>query len=132
MAAFQLDIVTPEKTVYSGMVQSLQAPGVEGSFGILARHIPMLAALDIGPLHFLDEAGSKRQLAVGGGFAEVRPDQVTVLAETAEMAEDIDVSRAQAARDRAEERMRDGQMDAARAKIALARALNRLRISGAG
>ena len=131
MPTFQLEIVTPEKTVYSGEVESLRAPGTEGGFGVLAGHHPMLAALDIGRMTFSDREQGSTSVAISGGFAEVRRDRVTVLAETAEFSQEIDVSRAEAARDRARERLekkREQQTDEARAKLALARAINRLRI----
>jgi len=132
MAAFALEIVTPERVVYSGQVTSLQAPGTEGSFGVMAGHMPLLASLDIGVLRFADEDGGGVQMAVSGGFAEVGRERVTVLAETAESAEEIDVQRAESSRQRAEERLAnrdDGEVDAARARAALMRALNRLKIS---
>jgi len=133
MPVFNLEIVTPEKMVYSGTVKSLQAPGTEGGFGVLARHAPMLASLDIGPLSFVEEGGSARRAAISGGFAEVRRDHVTVLAETAETAEEIDVERARAARDRAQERLRQwfkDIIDVERAQAALTRALIRLKVAG--
>lgn len=132
MAAFALEIVTPERVVYSGQVTSLQAPGTEGSFGVMAGHMPLLASLDIGVLRFADEGGEGVRMAVSGGFAEVGRERVTVLAETAESAEEIDVQRAESSRQRAEERLAnrdDGEVDAARARSALMRALNRLKIS---
>ena len=132
MAVFQLDIVTPEKALYSGSVERLQAPGSEGSFGVLAGHAPMVASLAVGALRFVEESGAIRRLAISGGFVEVQRDRVNVLAETAEMAEEIDVERALAARDRARERFEDKgeEMDRARAQAALARALNRLKVAG--
>ena len=132
MAAFALEIVTPERVVYSGQVTSLQAPGTEGSFGVMAGHMPLLASLDIGVLRFADEDGGGVQMAVSGGFAEVGRERVTVLAETAESAEEIDVQRAESSRQRAEERLAnrgDGKVDAARARAAFMRAQNRLKIS---
>lgn len=131
MPTFQLEIVTPEKTVYSGEVESLRAPGTEGGFGVLAGHHPMLASLDIGRMTFSDREQGSMSVAISGGFAEVRRDRVTVLAETAEFSQEIDVTRAEAARDRARERLekrREQQTDQARARLALARAINRLRI----
>lgn len=131
MPTFQLEIVTPEKTVYSGEVESLRAPGTEGGFGVLAGHHPMLAALSIGPMVFSDQDRGLTSVAISGGFAEVQRDRVAVLAETAEFAPEVDVSRAEAARDRARERlaqMRDQQIDEARARLALTRAINRLRL----
>ena len=131
MPTYQLDIVTPEKTVYSGEVQSLRAPGTEGGFGVLAGHHPMLAALGIGQIVFSEQQQGSKSVAISGGFAEVQRDRVTVLAETAEFVQEIDVTRAEAARDRARQRLarkRDQQVDEARARLALTRAINRLRI----
>ena len=133
MAGFALEIVTPEKTVYSGQVNSLQAPGSEGSFGIMAGHMPLLTSLQIGALSFAEEGGGEARMAVSGGFAEVGRERVTILAETAERAEEIDVERAQSSRQRAEERLEDRQktgVDVVRAQMALSRALNRLRVGG--
>ena len=133
MAGFALEIVTPEKTVYSGQVNSLQAPGSEGSFGIMAGHMPLLTSLQIGALSFAEEGGGEARMAVSGGFAEVGRERVTILAETAERAEEIDVERAQSSRQRAEERLADRQktgVDVVRAQVALSRALNRLRVGG--
>lgn len=134
MAMFQLDIVTPEKKVYSGQVESLRAPGADGNFGVLPRHQPMLAALTVGVLSF-DEAGGKtRNLAISGGFANVARSGVTILAETAELAEEIDLARAQASYERAQARLSrkdEGEtFDDARARAALMRALWRLRVAG--
>jgi len=132
MVEFQLDIVTPEKRVYSGEVARFQGSGTEGSFGVLARHAPLLTSLKSGQLAFLDHQGKARRVAASGGFAEVGDNQVTVLAETAEFAEEIDVARAQAARSRAEERLekKEEGTDVVRAQAALARALNRLKVRG--
>ncbi len=132
MPTFQLDIATPEKTVYSGEIEHVQAPGIDGSFGVLARHQPMLAALSIGRVRFREADGTERVLALGGGFSNVSGDGVAILAEVAEFGDEIDVARAQAARDRARERLdhRTPDIDVERAQAALARALWRLRVSG--
>ncbi|NKB66992.1 MAG: F0F1 ATP synthase subunit epsilon [Candidatus Latescibacteria bacterium] len=133
MAVFQFDIVTPEKGLYSGAVESLKVPGSEGEMGVLARHMPLLSALCTGRIHFSEEGGVIRHVATSGGFVEVEHNHVTVLAETAEFAEEIDTVRAQAAQKRAEERLariREEKLDEARAQAALDRALNRLRIGG--
>lgn len=132
MPTFALEVVTPERVAYSGQVASLQAPGSEGSFGVLAGHIPLLTALQIGRLRFVEEDGNEVQMAISGGFVEVGRTQVAVLAETAERVEEIDVARAEAARRRAEERLarrQEEQVDVARAHAALARAVNRIRMS---
>ena len=128
-ASFPLRILTPARTLFQGDVEHVQAPGSEGSFGVLARHAPLVAALGTGRLSFDDRSG-QRQLATSGGFVEVAADGVTVLAETAEFAQEIDVPRAQAARDRARERLRQrDSIDVSRAQAALARALTRLRVA---
>ena len=131
MPAFKLEIVTPERTVYSGEVNHVQAPGSEGSFGVLSGHVPFLTSLDVGSLVFDEEGGSQRLMAISGGFAQVSVGGVTVLAETAETAEEVDIERARAARERAQERLSGGDdIDMDRAEIALSRALNRLRVCG--
>jgi len=131
MPAIKLDIVTPQQTVYSGRIQSLRAPGSEGGFGVLPRHAAMLAALEIGPLLFVEEEGEgRRRMAIGGGFAEVLGDRVTILAETAEFAEKIDAERAREARDRALKRLAQPKdIDEDRARAALMRALTRLKVA---
>ncbi len=132
MADYPLRVVTPERVLFSGPVSSLRAPGSEGSFGVLARHAPMVAALKTGPLSF-EEEGGRRSLAVSGGFVEVSGEGVTVLAETAEYDAEIDVARAETARDRARQRLSaQADIDLDRARAALLRALTRLRVAGAG
>ena len=133
MAAYRLEIVTPSGTVYSGSVESLQAPGSLGSFGVLPRHAPMIAGIATGPLAFT-EAGAgegRATMACSGGFVEVLGDRVTVLAETAEFGDEIDLGRAEAAGARARQRLaQQSGVDRARAEAALARALVRIRIAG--
>ena len=133
MTSFALEIVTPERVVYSSQVESVQAPGSEGSFGVLAGHMPLLTSLQVGALCFTEEDGDRVQMAVSGGFAEVGSERVTVLAETAERAEEIDTQRADSSRQRAEERLarrHEGEVDVVRAQAALSRALNRLKVGG--
>ena len=136
MPLFELEIVTPEKVVYSGMVERVQAPGSEGWFGVLPRHLPMLTALKTGPLTFVEQGSVPRKLTTSGGFAEVQRDRVTMLADTAEFSEQIDVDRARQARDRALSRLtkatEEKDLDVPRAQAALVRALNRLKVAGAG
>ncbi len=130
--SFTLRIVTPERIVYTGEADSVRAPGSEGSFGVLARHAPMVAALGVGAVEFQQVDGDRRSLATSGGFAEVSGDGTTILAETAEFDDEIDVKRAQAARDRALQRLEQrSENDHARAQASLARALNRLSVGGA-
>lgn len=125
-----LEIVTPEKKVLSEPVDIVMAPGEEGEFGVLPNHIPFLSKLKVGELRFRIGANT-RYVAIMGGFAEVLPDQVTILATAAEEATQIDAIRAKAARERAEARMREARdrYDFARAQAALQRAMARLRIS---
>ena len=132
MASYDLDIVTPSGSIFSGPVERLQAPGSQGSFGVLARHAPMIAALKTGSLRLAEPGGGGgRILACSGGFVEVLGDRVTVLAESAEFGDEIDLARAQAARDRASECLQQSEsVDRARAEAAMTRALNRIRIAG--
>ena len=134
MAAFQLDIVTPERTAYSGSVEHLQVPGSEGSFGVLQHHASLLAALLAGTLSFREEGESEPlHMACSGGFVEVLGHRVTVLAEAAEFGEEIDLARAQASRERATARLQERQdVDVARAEGALQRALIRIKVAGSG
>lgn len=125
----QLDVVTPEGTVVSDQAEIVVAPGYLGEFGVLFNHIPFLAQLQPGELRY--RRGSKVEyVAVSGGYAEVLPTKVTVLATAAERAQDIDVERARAAKARAEGRLKERQeeIDFARAEAALRRAAARLRV----
>jgi F-type H+-transporting ATPase subunit epsilon len=125
-----LEIVTPEKRVLSETVDIVMAPGVEGEFGALPNHIPFLTQLKVGELRF--RVGSTtRYVAIMGGFAEVLPDHVTVLAPAAEEATQIDLIRAKAARERAERRLAESRetIDFARAQAALQRSMARLRVA---
>jgi F-type H+-transporting ATPase subunit epsilon len=127
---FQLEILTPDNKAFSGPVTYVKACGIEGYFGILVNHAPMLSALRIGEIEI--EAEHKRKFfAVSGGFLEVLNNHVSILAETAEPATSIDVARADASKKRAEERMKSkaGGIDFERAQLALVRSLNRLKIS---
>src|SRR5919201_2363674 len=92
-----LDIVTVERVVLSGDVDYVSAPGIDGVLGILPRHEPLLTALTFGELRYKKD-GEERSIAIGGGFMEVRPDKVTVLADAADHADEIDEQRAEEAR----------------------------------
>jgi len=124
----QLDVVTPEKTVVSEEVDIVMAPGYYGEFGALRNHIPFLAQLQPGEVKYR-KGGQLEFLAVGGGYAEVLPTQVTILATTAERAQDIDLERAQAAKERAEQRLKERQegIDFTRVEAALQRAIARIK-----
>ena len=132
MAAYTLEIVTPSGTVYSGSVISLRGLGSQGAFGVLARHAPMITAMKMGRLSFKEDGvAESRMLACSGGFVEVSIDRVTILAETAEFGDEIDLIRAQRARDRAKERLDQHEnVDRTRAEAALSRALNRIDLAG--
>lgn len=131
---FKLEIVTPKKIVYSGDVQSFTAPGVVGSFQVLYNHAPLLSAIAVGEVKLRDDQGNELRYATSGGFVDVVKNNVTMLAETAERADEIDVQRAQAAKERAAKRLseRHGEIDTDRARIALSRAINRLKIAQRG
>jgi F-type H+-transporting ATPase subunit epsilon len=127
----KLDIVTVERLVYSEDVDMVIAPGIDGELGILPRHAPLLTALTYGELR-VKRGNEEDSLAISGGFMEVQPDRVTVLADTAERAEEIDLERAEAARRRAEERLKalaDDKVDFARAEAALRRSLIRMKVA---
>src|SRR5687768_762038 len=125
-----LRIVTPSRQVLSENVDEIQAPGKAGYLGILPGHAPLLSELRVGELTYR-QGRNQRSLIITGGFLEVLPHQVTVLAEAAESPEEIDLARAQAARERAERRLRsaDSEVDLNRATIALARALMRIQLA---
>ena len=126
----KLEIVTPFSKVFAGEIAALVAPGSEGYFGVLPGHTPMLATLAIGYLK-VQQQGQDKYFAISGGYAEVGSDQIVVLAETAEPADKIDVNRAQQAKTRAEERLHAGRKDwdLERARAALHRSLNRLKVA---
>jgi F-type H+-transporting ATPase subunit epsilon len=123
----KLDIVTVEKTVFSDDVDIVVAPGVDGVMGILPNHAPLMTTLNAGEL-VARKSGQEYSLAISGGFLEVRPDRVIVLADSAERAEEIDISRAEAAKKRAQEELTHStsQLESAAAEAALRRAMARL------
>ncbi|MDQ7041704.1 MAG: F0F1 ATP synthase subunit epsilon [Rhodothermus sp.] len=126
-----VEIVAPDRRVFRGEALSVRAPGVEGSFEVLYNHAPMVAAITVGPLFVTTPAGERITFATSGGFVEVLGNTVTILAETAEPASEIDVERARAAEQRALERLQKAQTpeERAEAEAALERARNRLRVA---
>jgi F-type H+-transporting ATPase subunit epsilon len=131
--ALQVSIVTPRGPVFTGDIKSCTAPGVDGEFCILEKHTPLISALGIGILKIVTAAEGKKNLTTSGGFLEVYNDKISIMVESAEMVEDIDVERAKDAAERAKKRLQQKQdIDIPRAKLALARALNRLRVSSHG
>ena len=131
MSTVKVEIVTPERLVYTGEGNILIAKGVEGELGILPNHIPMVTPLKIAPVQIKKSTGEDL-IAVSGGFMEVREHLITILAQSAELPEDIDVNRAQAAKERAERRLAENAqegLDIKRAQVSLQRALIRLQVA---
>lgn len=132
MSTFLLEIVTPDRVVYSEQVNSVTVRGVEGELGIFPGHIPFVTPLQIAPVYV--KIGNERTpFAVQGGFVEVRKDKVVILAESAERASEIDRERAEAAKERAQARLnakgRQDEIDHRRAELALQRAMNRIKVT---
>lgn len=130
--AVRLQVVTPERTVLEDKVESVVLPAVDGALGILANHAPLIAGLTTGVVEFGPVGREKRKMAVAGGFVEVAENQVTVLADAAELGEEIDVLRAKTALERARKRLaeRTANLDFVRAQRAVTRAMARLRAAG--
>jgi len=127
---FEFEIVTPDRLVAHDRAEEMQIPGKNGYLGILAGHAPLITELAVGEISYRRDGVTER-LAVAWGFAEVLPQKVTILAETAELAEEIDPARARQALERAEERLRSGdpQLDYQRALTAVQRARVRLEVA---
>jgi len=131
MLTIRLDIVTAERAVFSEDVDMVIAPGVEGQLGILPHHAPLMTTLQPGEL-IVKKGGDEFSLAVSGGFLEVRPDRVIILADTAERAEEIDIAQAEEAKRRAQALLAERyvpEVDAARAEAALRRSMIRLKVA---
>jgi F-type H+-transporting ATPase subunit epsilon len=131
MRKMPIEIVTPERKVYENEANLIIARGGDGDLGILRGHTPIVTTLKISALRIKTDEG-EHTIAVSGGFLEVKPDKVTVLAEAAELPEEIDVDRATRAKERAERRLADAgkeNLDARRAELSLQRALNRLQVA---
>jgi F-type H+-transporting ATPase subunit epsilon len=129
----QCDIVTQERTVFSEEVDAVNLPGQDGRMGILPNHMVMLTALDFGEIIIRRGGDDEEYFAIGGGFAEILPDKITILADSAESVEEIDVRRAQRARERAEKAMSEGVPEDseryAQIEAALRRAQVRIEVS---
>ena len=128
--SFHVEIRTPEQLIYEGDVTSIRAPGVAGNFEVLTGHLPFLTALDIGEIR-IRESEAPQLMAISGGVFEVLRTGVTALVETAEWASEINVERAENARDRAQSRLTANTPDLnhPQAETALARAQNRLKVA---
>jgi F-type H+-transporting ATPase subunit epsilon len=131
MQTMNVNVVTPDGNVYDGDIEMVSVRAQSGELGILPRHIPLVAPLAIGAIR-LKKGSSVDLVAVSGGFIEVRPDKVTILAESAELPSDIDIARARASKERAARRLeqaKQDEVDFQRAELALKRAINRLEVS---
>ncbi|MGE8080395.1 F0F1 ATP synthase subunit epsilon [Peribacillus loiseleuriae] len=130
MKTINVSVVTPDGPVYDAEVEMVSAKAKSGELGIMAGHIPMVAPLDIAAVRLKKES-STDYIAINGGFLEVRPDVVTILAQSAERAETIDLVRARSAKERAEKRLQENpdSIDIKRAELALKRAVNRINIA---
>ena len=128
MSALQLEVVTPDKTIVSTPVVMAVCPGVDAEVGVRKDHISLLSARTIGALRYRTESNEEKYVFISGGFADVNNNVLTVLAESAEDAKDIDAARAEAAKRRAEERLASNSesVDRTRAEAALSRAITRL------
>lgn len=128
----RLEVVTPERIVFSEETTSIILPGVDGFFGVLPNHAPLVAALRVGPVVYR-QGDKKDRIAIHGGFFEIVDNQAVILADAAELSGEIDVARAREALERARKRLQDRQadVDLVRAQAALERALTRLRVAGA-
>jgi F-type H+-transporting ATPase subunit epsilon len=126
----QLLIVSADRALVNETVDEVEIPGYDGYFGVLPGHTPLLALLQVGELWYR-QGSEKHYLAIAFGFAEVQPDRVTILAQIAEKAEEIDLERAEAAKKRAQERVTSlaVEMDAERARVSLMKSLIRLQVA---
>jgi F-type H+-transporting ATPase subunit epsilon len=127
----QLEIVTPERLAYADTVDSVVLPGSQGELGVLPHHAPLITTLGVGELR-VRKGGTEESFAIVGGFLQVRPDKVVVMAETADMASEIDLERAQEARREAERALETGYHEGAdlvAARAALQQALLRIRVA---
>jgi F-type H+-transporting ATPase subunit epsilon len=127
-----LEIVTPERLAYSDTVDAVNLPGIEGELGVLPHHAPLVSMLGVGELR-IRKGGTEEAFAIVGGFLQVRPDKVVVMAETADMASDIDLEKAHEAKRSAERMLEETSpadtMDLAAARAALQHALLRIRVA---
>jgi F-type H+-transporting ATPase subunit epsilon len=127
---FKLQIITPGRVVFQDEASSVSAPGTQGGFQILYNHAPFISTIEIGEIKVRNKNGNDLVYATGGGFVEVKENNVVVLAESAELAGEIDVPRAKAANARAMQRLqsKDPGIDIERARLSMMRSLNRLRV----
>ena len=131
MNELDLEIISPEKKVYSGKVKSVTIPGTKGNFQVLYNHAPLISTFEIGIIKLSLSDDSTLVFTTSGGSAEVLDNKVLILSDTIEPVDSIDIERARRAKERAESRLtkKEGIIDVDRARIALARALNRIKMS---
>lgn len=130
MTTFFLEVITPERKFFSGEAESVTFRSIDGEIGVLARHAPTVVSVNVGPIKISSE-GKQIDAVVTEGFARIMPDKVTILTDTAEYPEEIDINRANEAKKRAEERLHKklNQLEYMRSKAALARAMARLKVA---
>jgi F-type H+-transporting ATPase subunit epsilon len=127
----QLDVVTPEESVYSGKIDMLEGPAMDGLIGILPKHAPLVTGMSIGIVRIMNN-GEETEIAISDGFMEVLPERISLVVRTAELPDMIDIERAEAAKERAKEKMEktSDQVEFARAEAAYDRAVSRLKAAG--
>lgn len=129
MSEFTLEIVTPDRKFFEDQVEMVIVRGVEGDIGILKNHIPLVTPLDIGRIK-ITQAGKVKEAALAGGYIEVSKEKATIITDSAEWPDEIDVERAMEAKKRAEERLKKREnIDTIRAEVALRKALNRINVA---
>ena len=129
---FNLQIVTPEREIFNGPVEMVSLPGLDGSFGVLRNHAPLIAALDAGVVSIFDPDGAEEKMAIGGGFFQVAKNEAMILADSAEFAHEINLERAQESLNKAQSRTEmDEEFKAERADVekALKRARTRVKLA---
>ncbi|KXS45314.1 MAG: F-type H+-transporting ATPase subunit epsilon [Candidatus Frackibacter sp. T328-2] len=126
----QLDVVTPERVLYSEDVDMVIVPAIDGDLGVLPKHAPLITGLQVGSIRIKNN-GEELEISTSGGFVEVKPDQVNILADAAEFPSEIDLERAKEAKERAKKRLQQGgpSINEARAEAALERAINRIKVA---
>ncbi len=132
MKELNLEIITPSKVGYKGIVSSVTVPGNKGTFQVLYNHAPIISSLDIGEIKIIEENGKPAIFATSGGTIEVSNNKIIILAESFERADEIDTKRAEESKARAEERLkqkREAKIDNFRAELSLKRAINRIKVS---
>ena len=130
MPTYSINIAMPQGLLYSGEVTSCTATGLNGKFQVLHNHAPMLSVIDVGELNIEQSDGRKEYIATSNGFLEINKNQLNIIVESAEWAKEIDLDRANAAKDRAEKRLIEKEsVDLARASASLMRAINRIKVA---